>query len=1144
MRYAVFAALCAALCLLVTPVRADVIYGLVDGIVQYDDGLAGAGLAVTGMIGKNNYFFTTDDTGKFQGVCQVGQVVFQAKDAKTTVTVKEGEVTKVTVTIKRPGWVVNVSYPDGAPANLSWIVGAYKAPAKTTGQIQKRDNGIPLGKGRYWFPAVPANATAFAAIASLNEGRTNEYFRTRWSFDKPQSRRALAMQVQHGAEVKLLIVDKDGKPLPAASAGGTITVQMLRNSGNDLWSDTPFPRTTSQMSLADMETDGRGMLSLGRWPVQKYTVTLTVGDSAGEAMTFEVKDDQTVSPTTYTVKFGPRTVTQTVFTAAGKPVANTEVFASYAWQGMAYLLRQTSDAHGIVTWNQLPPTRVITWGEQIAAGVIPVNVSTVTAPLPAPQPQGRTNMRFRLTNLPPQERCRWALRSTSGVSSGGYDDEMMEDGGWENDGVDDSFMSQIVCGTRYTLQAVTSVSPPKTVILTDVYAPYSDTASEVECPLQLQEGAQVHVEFVTADGKPAIGVNRFALELVKPAEGIAWFGTPSLFASPDQEQYSDEYDGWTSLLARLTQPTEIDGGQFVVSVAAPGRYRVLIDLYDSTTSIPPTLYCDVKPGSNTVTVTLPEPLAIVPAGSSFYWLPKNAPARPQSLPAAAHAPAVPVYAPKDALLAYWYNPSADKLTIADSSGGAWRERTLSLRSTYLTVQSEERPHQSYLQTWPLLPGAMNSETNEYSDGYPMVWQNAGVSGIASQLKSITTLVPKEGQRIDLWTGAYICSIDEHLHRVIVPETGSAEIAVAFDPTAQVTNMNNGMYGLRLLLPTADYAALRKVGAQSGRVFYDVPMPQGYEGQLNSDGQESWVNVPQAARKLSIEWPGVGVIRDLPIMVGDENDEQQITLPAWSPGVAIAGTVLRTDGKPFANAQFTLWGSQNANAEAYYYGYKLKTDKNGKFSVKGLLPGPVSIWHEQTQAGWVLDIPEKGLSGVTLRLAAQPIRISAQNIYGLAAIWWLPDGGKPCMLPNRSGECAGHDLSSGSGWIWYIDHTGQGAYTRMTLLPGYNRVPVNHGGPSLGLYFPLDLQAGLPGAVTLIGQDDRAGINIAVSNMRWAPSAELNLVTGQIGPVPPGNYRLMVNTARGAVETTVTVTEQGAEVHMLYPPKIENEKENP
>jgi hypothetical protein len=43
------------------------------------------------------------------------------------------------------------------------------------------------------------------------------------------------------------------------------------------------------------------------------------------------------------------------------------------------------------------------------------------------------------------------------------------------------------------------------------------------------------------------------------------------------------------------------------------------------------------------------------------------------------------------------------------------------------------------------------------------------------------------------------------------------------------------------------------------------------------------------------------------------------------------------------------------------------------------------------------------------------------------------------------------------------------------------------------------------------------------------------VLGQIAAVPPGSYRLRVETIRGQVEAPVTVTENGGFAMLAFPP---------
>lgn len=1132
----------------VLPALADVEYGLIQGTVKYDDGLMCGRATLTAKAANKTFPFATEPDGTFSGIVPVGNVTFTVNGTSTRAQILPGQVNKVVLTAKRPGWIVKIVSPDGAPAEMAWVNAAYKAPAAPAKKGTRPANGnrggiggMRLTTGRYWFPQIPANATAFAIIGAQGQGSATTYYRTQWQFTTPASKRTLSMTVKRSAQLWLSITEETDKPLPGVSVHGSLAFQVSVRP-RDYWSTTALPVQSARQNITGGKTDARGAINLGCWPVGKYAVSLVAGDHAGRPLSVEIKPDGTVTQKTYRASLRPRSVTQTVFTTAGAPAAHATVYASFYWGSAACLRTAQADAQGQVVWSDLPPVRTITWGETIRPGVIPCEGDAFPAPLPAPTAQGWTTLCFKVIN-PGGGNAR-TIASIQGerIRDGMSNFDEMEGQQARREEVTE-WKTRVICGTPFTLRWLTISSTTQCSYLPGVYAPYVDTDQPVDYPLELQEGAEIHGRFVDQNGTKIAGVSRLRVTLLKPAN--AAFSTELFTASP-----GDDYNGdWlTELLPALQTPKELADGSFTMQTLVPGTYRVLVDLYDASSPTPPGCVLDVKPGKNDFTITLPEPLFTVPAGTNVQWLTHTAPALSQELRVAAHALTMPVYGPRESLLACWYQASPNKLEIWDWADGSKRQRTLSLRASYFTVpgmtEDLSMPRDISYSLYPMLP-TLSRQDQRYVEDYDGQARRLHPAITATESSSAVLRSPFTAQRFDLWSGAYLLDTGKGLAKFDVPEGGDPQIALPLsldDVRDRAANGGEPTKSVRLMLPRIDYNAVRKTSANSGMILADVSFhnSENYSNDFWGNPGE-WVNVPAETTTITLQWLGMGVARDLKIPHAVDQQTPIVSVREWSPGLHVNGTVLRADGKPFAHGQLmAMLSGDNGNSS---HSMRLKTDANGKFSMKGLLPGPLFIWNESSSAGWSLNVPENGLDHVILRLAQEPVRVQLYNYSysGQAVAWWLPDGGKPYLLPKRWSECGAYDVPTGSGWLWIIDNTtGRSSCTRQLLVQGRNNiVPQLTEGPSLGIEFPLDAKMELPGMVTLIGQGERAGLTIAFPNFGWAPSALLQLVTGQIDAVPPGTYKLQVATPHGRVESLVTVTESGCSVKLTMPPAPED-----
>ena len=170
----------------------------------------------------------------------------------------------------------------------------------------------------------------------------------------------------------------------------------------------------------------------------------------------------------------------------------------------------------------------------------------------------------------------------------------------------------------------------------------------------------------------------------------------------------------------------------------------------------------------------------------------------------------------------------------------------------------------------------------------------------------------------------------------------------------------------------------------------------------------------------------------------------------------------------------------------------------------------------------------------------PVRLDIPSASNGGTVWWFPDGGAPVNVPLRWSAIAMHELAPGAGWVWATDNRlGRGHYQYCLLQPGNNSLRPQPAASSLGIYFPFESDEPLPGTVMLVGVNARAGIEAVYPDISWVRSGQLPMVATQVDAMPPGDYRLIVMTLHGEVETPVTIGDSGAEVHLQYPPEPED-----
>jgi len=318
---------------------------------------------------------------------------------------------------------------------------------------------------------------------------------------------------------------------------------------------------------------------------------------------------------------------------------------------------------------------------------------------------------------------------------------------------------------------------------------------------------------------------------------------------------------------------------------------------------------------------------------------------------------------------------------------------------------------------------------------------------------------------------------------------------------------------------------------------------------NRDEWNIWGNQNIFARSDAVDtilggrldlWPGTYLVKnnygsDLSTVTVPEDGNAVITLPeprppqpsnraqppVKAPGVDVSGILLDLYGKPWANQIVRV---VPLNSMGYEAPVQASTDANGHFTIHGVAPGQHNLFTDSNnnQHGWGVTVPAGGITDLRLQPRPQPVQlgIGAGGFSCPAVKWCIPDDG----TPQRISGCD-DDLSMGLGWLWCIDTDGRGNILRFHVVPGAQSLSDHYPDLPLGILFPLTADGQLPGQVTLTGQRRLQGMTITCTP-RWFPSTALGLVVGQLSAVPPGTYRVCVDTPHGTVEAPVEVKEYG------------------
>lgn len=575
---------------------------------------------------------------------------------------------------------------------------------------------------------------------------------------------------------------------------------------------------------------------------------------------------------------------------------------------------------------------------------------------------------------------------------------------------------------------------------------------------------------------------------------------------------------------RVAYPAQQTGdGHFTATLPEPGLYRALVDLDDSSVMPAAGMLLTMHAGENTPTITLPAPLLTVPAATEVCYLFRTAPLRVHTFVTPAGTHSLPLYGPASETIALWFHEGDEMLIVREQLPGKHATiRKLHHRQISLTILGAHgQPYPEFLTLAPLFP--MSGAERD----------TLLLPGETDTSATATSLNRNRATRMLLWPGRYAVldrARPAHLLVLVeIPEQGPEDVRV---PVMNAPRLPSDvpLRKIELQIPSLPYG--QRIGAAAyARITADTPTRYARYVSMDANGETIMpeIDVPASAHALTLYWPGVGMIRDAPLPPGPA------PLPAWQPAVSISGTVRTQDGQPVANTTLHLGASAGPNLETV----RVRTDATGHFAASGLQPGLLHIALDGAVGGWLRRIPPPDGTPLALQLPTKEISLAFQHEgVSFRQYWWVPVPGAPRRVFGFDGNgCRDLDLQPGQGWFWALDQvSGAAACARVSTSAENPRLLLAPPcpGPSLGLSMPLEPACGLPGAIILDGLEELAGIHVEYPTGCWQLCPELGQVFGQIEALPPGSYRVTVETATGNAVGQVMVSDYGGVIALPYP----------
>jgi len=1057
------------------------------------------------------YTFTTNAKGEFAGLVRIGKAHVTAEGVtKDVVVTDDANGARVEIVIGQDGIIIVVAGQDNVTlqnpqAMIRTTNGMDYVPVRT------------LGTNRYWIRPLPANATDFALRALLNYA----FIQSRWKLEGEKKFYQFTYTPPKPVRLEITVLDANDKPVPQMQYRGSLACQtpvgdeefnFSRNMGNN---NDFFNMTDTAGKIPLLVAPGRYALRL-----------FNPQGRAGRPLAITVPDDKPFIAVSYSNgKNTARTVTQTVFTVDNKPAPGAKVSAVFLQQDNIVRRDATANAEGQVVWENLPSVKTIVWGAGILPGVMQGDETLITAPLPPVIPERNMYRSFRVKceNLPPD-----MTRVVAAYVSGGNENNNYTNA--QNGGI---LQISGNPGAKFSLLVLADGAMPRIGAIDDLYFPYfDDDNGNPQLTVSLTDCAIVKCGFTTEDGTPVPALSRLGILPLKPVRAISGLLNNNMVKE-----------------AGLCLPLAEAGGKYRIALPAAGQYRLLVDLYDSAVKPLPQLLITAKEGVSEMTIKLPPPLATVPGGAVISWLTACAPGVSRQLTAAASADQMPIFGPREDLLCLWYRPAPNRLAVLSPDAQGLHRQELSLRT--LRLKSADPDATNGGNRWflhALFPAS------RYGYG-------RGADDRPSETEINTVSIPRDNYEVNIWNSTYLTSRNNAapFSPLTVPAAGPVEIAVKLPDPQQSAMMrrDEDYIGLRFIFPPFEYEKARNTRNGYGRnmISYtcDVLGNQNMSDQIDpislgrNNGNERNVTVPRKAGKISFYWPGYGTITDvaLPAHADGNDGEAPITLPAWTDGVSVSGTLLNTDGTPLAKKAFQVMVKSPGQSR---YGDRasviLTTDDAGKFVIKGLPQGVIEVYPNTPNegfnsdiGGWAYSVPADGLRNLVLRKTDNPVQLNWRTGRQQdQMLWWLLEDGAPQPLPisGMYGQQRLYQPLVGTGYLWSISPDGRGFLERMTL-PAGNSISLTDDGNTttspLGLYLPLNPATNPPQRISLCGQGSRAGLSVDFVNLRWQPVALLDSLVTQIDAVPPGKWLLRVRSDGKITEYPVEIGETGAAVHL-------------
>ncbi len=970
---------------LASAVHAETFRGVLAGVAVFADGTPMVGVPVTvsgpGLVRAREVITGAD--GSFSLVTPSDRMtatlpMANGRDSSQSVIVPIDGRATVRLVFRNDGALVNFTAADGSPVEVTTATAATRKQRSEVVDIPS----VAFGASGRWFD-LDQNATDFAVRATIKGiDRHDIVISRQLNFPRrndKQKQISIALPV---GNLRFQLVDSYGRLMANTRVSGTMRYP-AQQAIPGYWDATDPATTNNTQNINGLLTDSYGNLDLGTTLVGTYSLRLSAGAQSGADTDFTVSTSGHVSLVQYTIGVngpipppdnGYRRVTQQVYGQDGRPAGNTMVHASYAYRGVAYLVDATTDNGGYVTWVDLPPVRVIVWGDEVTAGVISAYATNVRGPLPAPVPDeyirfsvrvdglnvDRTTLtwRFRRAGQSRVETSTTDYRQTNYVIYGATQE-------WSIPG-----------GSQYNLAVSADSYTIPTARLTQVYAPYIDDIGRnavLTLPMFGQDNGGGN------NGGGGYGRVNVTGRLLRTNGGMVRTVSRLDIVPIDTNRYYQ---------SQQIQVVQQGNGIFTAVLPSVGRYRVIVDMLDDNITPPANMIFDAVAGENRINITLPDPVITVTAGAQVNWVTNTDPTTLHTLNALNNRQVIDVYGDPTRILVAWFRPAANQVTYWNPTLGTVageRTRTLTERTFYFTTTVPGG--QSYPGTLRLLPL------------FPVNVDRNSITG--SELNSV--LVPRgERVRATLLAGPYVFDDPDRPELGILGRVDLTLVNSTVVLRASTNFSYNRKPDTRTVELTFPVAAGNDPVNASATMLVTVDSDPSFTAYLaGNDIRDGIANIelPVDANTLSIQWPGVGVVSNILIPPYNGYRIARIRIPLRTIGLHVAGRLVAEDGAALRGQELTfiLPGQRPEDAISVITGY------NGSFDVSGLLLGSLTAQAviDGVTYTWPITMTNEALPPMVLRVTSEAARLHPLAIYMPIDLQARPLGVK--LYRNRDGR---------------------------------------------------------------------------------------------------------------------------------------------